>query len=111
VPAGIAVNARKAVVRVTAIDKTLDYALFDRALKPARIAQFLRVALRALPQRTRPRVAGAVYGASPRRAAALRAGLPLTWVALPSHTGRNAPDAAGGTGIWQMNNWAHHSQR
>jgi len=41
VPAGIAVNAHKVLVRVTAIDKTLDYALFDRALKPARIAQRL----------------------------------------------------------------------
>jgi len=69
VPAGIAVNAHKVLVRVTAIDKTLDYALFDRALKPARIAQFLRVALRALPQRTRPRVAGRYT--APRRGAPL----------------------------------------
>ena len=63
VPAGVAIDAGKAVMRVTALDEPLDRAFFHHALKLARFAQFLCVARRALPQRTRPRVAGAVYGA------------------------------------------------
>lgn len=87
-------RAAQAVVRVTAPDEALDRAFLRRALKSARFAQFLAVALRALPQRARARVAGVVDAFFLERIAALRTGLPLAWFALPSHTGQNTPAAA-----------------
>ena len=57
----VAVDARKAVVRVTALDEPLDRAFFYRTLKATRLAQLPAVALRALPQGTRAWIAGAVH--------------------------------------------------
>lgn len=60
VPAGVAVDAREALVRVAACDETLDDLLLDRAPNSARLAQFPRMAPRALPKRATPRVARAI---------------------------------------------------
>jgi hypothetical protein len=81
VPAGLAIDPRKAVVQVTALDKTLDCALLHCALKSARVAQFLAVALRALLLGVCPWVAEAIYGTLKRRTAVLRAGLSWRWSA------------------------------
>ena len=48
-PAGIAVDAREAVMRIAARDEALDSLLFDRAPQPSRLAQLLCVPPRALP--------------------------------------------------------------
>ena len=87
VPAGIAVDTCEAVVRIAALDETLDRVLFHRALKSTRFAKLLAVALRAAPKRARARVAGAVHAASRQGTAVLRAGSPLPWFALRSHPG------------------------
>lgn len=48
-PTGVAVDARKAVMRVTALDETPDRALLHRAMEPTRFAKLPAVALHALP--------------------------------------------------------------
>ena len=53
VPAGVAVDARKPVMRVAAPDEALDHPPLDRAPHPPCLAQLPRMPLRALPQRAR----------------------------------------------------------
>ena len=78
--------------RVTALDETLNYALFDRALKPARLAKLPAVALHTLPEGARAGVVGAIHPSCLERTAALRARPSPRRLALRSHTGRNAPN-------------------
>lgn len=59
VPAGVAVDARKPVLRVAAFDEALDDLCLERAAQPPRIAEFRPMAPRALPQRARARIAWA----------------------------------------------------
>jgi len=66
VPAGIAVDACEAVVRITALQEALDRALLHRALKPTRLAKLLAMVLRAAPQGACARVARAVDPAARR---------------------------------------------
>lgn len=91
---GIAIDAGKAVMRVTALDEPLDRAFFHHALKSTRLAKLPAVPLRALPQGARPGVAGAIHPFSFERTATLHARPSSRWLALRSHTGRNAPAAA-----------------
>ncbi len=58
--AGVAVDARKALVQVAAGDEALDHLSFDYPPHSARGAQFSQMALRASPQRTRGRRARAI---------------------------------------------------
>jgi len=91
VPAGVAVDARKAVMRVAALDEAFDDLCLNLAAQPARVPQFGSVALGALPQRACARIAWAVQAAS-----AWRHGAPALCPSRParasrSHPGGNAP--------------------
>src|SRR5687767_978379 len=57
VPAGVAIDPCKPVMRVAAPDEALDHLRLERATQPARGAQFRAVPLRALAQRARARIA------------------------------------------------------
>ena len=58
-PAGVAVDAGKPVVRIATAQEALDRALLHRAAKATRFAKLLAVALRAAPKRACARVARA----------------------------------------------------
>ena len=71
-PAGVAVDAGKPVVRIATAQEALARALLHRAAKATRFAKLLAVALHAAPKRTCARVARAALtlggsGSSERR--------------------------------------------
>jgi hypothetical protein len=93
VSAGVTVDAGKAVMRIPALDETLDDLLLHRAPQPARFAKLLPMPHRALPQRACARVARPVKATAHRRPAGTRTFPPSPRFAARSHSGRNAPAA------------------
>jgi len=86
VSTGVAVDAGKSVVRVTALDESRDRALFHSALKSPRLAKLSTMALHTLPQGACARVSGAIHAPTLERTATLYACPSSLWPALPSHT-------------------------
>jgi hypothetical protein len=86
VPAGLAADASKAVVRVAALDKALDRLFLDRTANAPGFAQLRRVSDHALVQRARPRIPRSVDPAFRNRFASDRRP-PL------AHARGNAPGA------------------
>ena len=74
-PARVAVDAGKPVVRIATAQEALDRALLHRALKPARLAKLLAVVLRATPKSACARAARAVDPAARPPPRASRTGL------------------------------------
>ena len=73
VPAGVAVDPRESVMPVAALEKSLERARLHRAAQPSRLPQLRPVALGALPQRARARVAWPVHAHARRGPVAIRA--------------------------------------
>ena len=75
-PAGVAVDAREAVVRISAFQESIDGALFEQPLQPAIGSQFRHVAIGALVKGARTGVPGAIHTAFGRPSPRSR-----TWLA------------------------------
>ena len=78
VTAGVAVDARKAVVRITALDEAPDHLRFERAARAPGIVQLGGVALRAPPKRARAWPARAIQTAARRPTGPRRHSPPLS---------------------------------
>ncbi len=92
VPAGVAVDAGKTIVRVAALDEALDHPSLDRAPRASGGVQLFGMALRALPQSARAWPARAILPGACRRGGA-RGSRPLSLRAARLHPGANAPAA------------------
>src|SRR6266581_8175432 len=57
------INAREPVVRITAFQEAFDHALFEQSLQPPLGSQFRQVAIGALVEGARARVARAIHAA------------------------------------------------
>ena len=77
-PAFRAIDPRKPVVRIAAFQEAIDDALFEQPLQPPLESQFGHVAIGALVERARARVARPIHTAFRRPSRRAR-----TWLAAP----------------------------